>query len=64
VLERGDMGLMGGTELIYDSKTKSKDYYDDMNSTKCKKWMEDRNPILSNDSTVKSAMLHITTTTT
>jgi hypothetical protein len=40
------MGLTGGTELIYDSKSKSKKFHGTMNST-------EYNPSMSPDRTVK-----------
>jgi hypothetical protein len=44
--KRGKMGLTGGTELIYDSKSKSQNFHENMNST-------EYNPSMSSDRTVK-----------
>lgn len=40
----GNMQFIGGTQMIYDSKSKLENYHGDINSTNYKKWMEDLIP--------------------
>jgi len=43
VVHAGDaMGFVEGAELIYDSRSKSQDFHDDMNSTNYRRWLEEK----------------------
>jgi hypothetical protein len=37
----GEMGFIGGAQMIYDTKSKLDNYHADTNSTNHKQWMED-----------------------